>query len=181
MRAILESYKKNKEGKLEIIYSVKSLEGNNFKVKEEEPYSIEREKQLLNELKNNLTDKMDKYTSLRIQNNMLMYNIVNGIGMSMISFFGTKHILGTIGVLDTLKNTKTYLEQYKELIGMEKYIYYLDNENTFNEFNKIGSNINCPIIKNKIKKIDGNIDCHNINLFTKRELKKINNYTNKKI
>mgnify|MGYP004538424125 FL=1 len=183
MKTILESYKNINGEKLESTYTVENTFGDKLKVKEVEKYSPKREKELLNQLKQTMLNKMDNYIPMRFNNDLTMQNVMNGITMTTISAIADKDILGTLSALSSLKLLKDYLKQYKELKELEKFIYFYENEENFAKFNKADNYIKLDkIVKYKLSTLcmkGEKIDCHNINIFSKKQLKKINECANK--
>ena len=68
MAKILEGYKRNKEGRLEETYTLINMQGEEFTSVEKEDYSIEREKELLNELRKCMFEKIYNYSNLYMLN-----------------------------------------------------------------------------------------------------------------
>ena len=105
------------------------------------------------------------------------------LGLSIIS---NSSILGTTSALISLKFISDILEEYKKIKTIEKYSYYISNETYFNNFNKnigiVKSKIDNPLINKKIKKLslDGEkLNIISVSNFSKKELEKIKNATNK--
>lgn len=184
MKKNIESYKRNEKGNLEITYIVKNTENNEIKVVQE--YSKEEEKKLLVELKKIIEKEIFDYPKKCLKSNVTVQNTINSLCMLGLSIINNSSILGTATALISLKFISDILEEYKEIKTIEKYSYYISNETYFNNFNKnigiVKSKIDNPLINKKIKKLslDGEkLNIISVSNFSKKELEKIKNATNK--
>lgn len=187
MAKILESFKVNKDGLLEENYTLINMHGDCLKTVECEEFTLEREKELLTELRNTMSFMVNNYPSLCMNANNDLVRIMNGFGMTGMSIIYNFGVVGTLSVISSLQNMKAFVMKYKEIKKMEKFIYFLEYEDDFNKFNshmglvrskvsnKVGKKISDMCISGK------ELDCNNILNFSNKELKKIKNVTNKLI
>ena len=104
-------------------------------------------------------------------------------GMSAINNYG---VAGTLTALYSLQTAKVFIKRYKEMKKIEKFVFYIDNEEDFKNFNDhlgfaksklLDRNINKKITEMCMNGED--LDCNNISRFSKRQLIKIKKFTNK--
>ena len=180
MAKILEGYKRNKEGMLEETYTLINMQGEEFTSVEKEDYSIEREKELLNELRKCMFEKIYNYSNLYMLNYKEMERITTGLGMTGMSAINNYGVAGTLTALYSLQTAKVFIKRYKEMKKIEKFVFYIDNEEDFKNFNDhlgfaksklLDRNINKKITEMCMNGED--LDCNNISRFSKRQLIKI--------
>ena len=186
MAKILEGYKRNKEGMLEETYTLINMQGEEFTSVEKEDYSIEREKELLNELRKCMFEKIYNYSNLYMLNYKEMERITTGLVMTGMSAINNYGVAGTLTALYSLQTAKVFIKRYKEMKKIEKFVFYIDNEEDFKNFNDhlgfaksklLDRNINKKITEMCMNGED--LDCNNISRFSKRQLTKIKKFTNK--
>lgn len=177
----IESYKRNKKGNIEVTYTVKNINGEKIKIKQE--YT---ERELLEELKKMREEELLNYGSICLKNNLTAQNVINNLCILGLSIMNKSGIVGTVSAITSLKFISEFLKEYNEIRAIEKFSYYTEYEEDFNKFNE-----NMAIIKNqinnqktykKIKKMSltgEEMNISSINKFSKKELKNIKETTNK--
>ena len=186
MAKILEEYKKNKEGMLEEKYTLINMQGEKSISIEKEDYSIEREKELLKELKKCMFEKINNYSNLYMLNYKELERMTTGFGITGLSILNNYGLVGALTAIYSLQSTKTFIKRYKEMKKIEKFAFYIDNENDFKKFNDHLGFAKSKLLDKSINKkitemcMNGeNLDCNNISKFSKKQLTKIKKFTNK--
>lgn len=185
MAKILESFKVNKDGLLEEVYTLINMQGDSLKTVEYEDFTLEREKELLIELRNTISFKFNNYPSLCMDANKDLEKIMNSLGMTGLSIISSAGVVGTLSTISSLQNMKAFVKKYKEIKNIEKFIYFLEHEDDFNKFNSHMGLVRSKMSNKVSKKISDmcmsgkELDCNNISNFSNKELKKIKNVTNK--
>ena len=181
MKPILKSYKCI-DKKIEATYIVENTLGDKLKVKEVEEYSKKREMELLNQLKQQILDKMVMYPQMNLNSEITMQNLMNGVTLTAMNVVSSNNVLGTVTLLASLNSLKDYIKQYTEIKKLEKFMYFYGNERNITEFiseyNYVNNdkNLNHKLARLYLK--NDKINYHNVNKFSKKQLKKINEYKN---
>lgn len=180
MAKILEEYRKNKNGYIEEKYTLINMQGDVSTSYESEEYSLEREKELLNEFRNNMLLKMYNYGYFCSDVQNEFNEFFKGISYSIIG----SNFMSLICILYSFKKAKEFIIKYNNIKKIDKFMYFILNEDDFNTFNEhlgFGKMLNGRINKkvNDLCMSGSDFDSINMLKFSKRELKKIKNFSNK--
>lgn len=182
MKPILKAYRCVDDSKIETTYLAETASGDNLTIKEVERYSRKREKELLNQIKEQMLSDMNDYVPMYLNNEIALQNLMNGVAMTAMSVVESNCIAGTITALSSLSLAKSYLKRYKKLIELEKFMYFYANEEKFNQFsseyNYVGKDKSINYKLSELYLNNEKLDYHNINKFTRKQLKKINEIAN---
>lgn len=125
MAKILESYK-SENGQLIEQYTLKNKKGETFNIKQTEKYSIQREVELLKELKSSLVTKLMDYPNLCINTNKDIEKILTGVTIAGLSIAANANLIALLSLVGTLKVSKTFVKECKEVRSINKKLNHID-------------------------------------------------------